>query len=185
MATGSLDANGIWIYGEDDSEATFSALLNKLADSTSDQIAPLQQAGRLVQVVTASDSTKRTTTSTSYISASLSASITPKKSGNLIIALWSFRANVSGNDADGFGFFRITQGGVGISGAQEGTIRVRRGAITPGELTSSLSLFGVFTAPSLSAITFTAEYRNGFSGVTTNIENELNTGRLFLLEVAS
>lgn len=35
MATGALDANGIWQYGEDDSEATFSALLNKLASSTS------------------------------------------------------------------------------------------------------------------------------------------------------
>jgi hypothetical protein len=38
MATGSLDANGIWIYGEDDSETTFSGLLNKLGDSTSDKV---------------------------------------------------------------------------------------------------------------------------------------------------
>lgn len=38
MATGALDANGIWQYGEDDSEATASALLNKLASSTSDTI---------------------------------------------------------------------------------------------------------------------------------------------------
>lgn len=37
MATGSLDANGIWIYGEDDSETTFSGLLNKLGDSVSDK----------------------------------------------------------------------------------------------------------------------------------------------------
>lgn len=35
MATGALDANGIWQYGEDDSEATFSALLNKLGSSVS------------------------------------------------------------------------------------------------------------------------------------------------------
>jgi hypothetical protein len=39
MATGSLDVNGVWIYGEDDSEATFSGLLNKLGDSVSDQFA--------------------------------------------------------------------------------------------------------------------------------------------------
>ena len=37
MATGSLDANGIWLYGEDDSEATASALLNKLGNSISDK----------------------------------------------------------------------------------------------------------------------------------------------------
>lgn len=37
MATGALDANGIWQYGEDDSEPTFSGLLNKLGDSVSDK----------------------------------------------------------------------------------------------------------------------------------------------------
>ena len=37
MATGSLDANGIWLYGEDDSEPTSSALLNKLGNSISDK----------------------------------------------------------------------------------------------------------------------------------------------------
>lgn len=37
MATGALDANGIWQYGEDDSETTFSGLLNKLGDSVSDK----------------------------------------------------------------------------------------------------------------------------------------------------
>ena len=42
MATGALDANGIWQYGEDDSEATFSGLLNKLASSTSDTVTRLE-----------------------------------------------------------------------------------------------------------------------------------------------
>lgn len=36
MAFGSLDARGIWKYGEDDTEATFSALLNKGMTSVSD-----------------------------------------------------------------------------------------------------------------------------------------------------
>ena len=42
MATGALDANGIWQYGEDDSEPTFSGLLNKLASSTSDTVTRLE-----------------------------------------------------------------------------------------------------------------------------------------------
>lgn len=42
MATGALDANGIWQYGEDDSETTFSGLLNKLASSTSDTVTRLE-----------------------------------------------------------------------------------------------------------------------------------------------
>ena len=39
MATGALDTNGVWQYGEDDVEPTFSDLLNLLASSTSDAIA--------------------------------------------------------------------------------------------------------------------------------------------------
>ena len=42
MATGALDANGIWQYGEDDSEPTFSGLLNKLGESTSDTVTRLE-----------------------------------------------------------------------------------------------------------------------------------------------
>lgn len=42
MATGALDANGIWQYGEDDSEPTFSGLLNKLAASTSTKVSSLK-----------------------------------------------------------------------------------------------------------------------------------------------
>lgn len=38
MATGAPGTNGVWQYGEDDSEATFSALLNKAASTTNTQI---------------------------------------------------------------------------------------------------------------------------------------------------
>lgn len=38
MATGAPGTNGVWQYGEDDSETTFSALLNKAASTTDTQI---------------------------------------------------------------------------------------------------------------------------------------------------
>jgi hypothetical protein len=38
MATGAPGTNGVWQYGEDDSEATFSALLNKAASTTDSAI---------------------------------------------------------------------------------------------------------------------------------------------------
>lgn len=49
MATGALDANGIWIYGEDDSEPTFSELLNKLGESTSDVVGSLDSEITVLQ----------------------------------------------------------------------------------------------------------------------------------------
>jgi hypothetical protein len=90
MATGSLDANGIWIYGEDDSEATFSALLNKLGDSTSDQIGPLKAAGRIVQVKQVFKADVFSSTSSSYVDITgLSVSITPTSSTNKILVFAS------------------------------------------------------------------------------------------------
>lgn len=52
MATGAYDSNKVWIYGEDDSETTFSALLNKSASSVSTQ---LTSAPRKVADATARD----------------------------------------------------------------------------------------------------------------------------------
>lgn len=38
MATGAPGTNGVWLFGEDDSEATFSALLNKAGSTTNTQL---------------------------------------------------------------------------------------------------------------------------------------------------
>ena len=38
MATGAPGTNGVWLYGEDDSEATFSALLNKAGTTVNTQL---------------------------------------------------------------------------------------------------------------------------------------------------
>jgi hypothetical protein len=66
MATGALDANGIWIYGEDDSEATFSALLNKLGDSTSDEVGTLKTSPTISGNVRLTNTTDASLTSTNH-----------------------------------------------------------------------------------------------------------------------
>jgi len=38
MATGAPGSNGVWLYGEDDNEATFSALLNKAGTTVNTQL---------------------------------------------------------------------------------------------------------------------------------------------------
>lgn len=44
MALGSYDSNGVWLHGEDDAYATFSARLNKGQQSNSDAITTLRNA---------------------------------------------------------------------------------------------------------------------------------------------
>lgn len=85
MATGALDANGIWQYGEDDSNTTFSALLNRLGASTSTQIGILKQPGRVVQVQKVSNTNSYSTTTSTPLSIGMSISFTPKYANSLII----------------------------------------------------------------------------------------------------
>jgi hypothetical protein len=108
MATGSLDANGIWIYGEDDSEATFSALLNKLGESTSDALTPLVASGRVVNTVSVTKLSPYSSTSTSFVDVTgLSASITPKSAANkVLVRITFFTGNNNSGQPNNFNIVR-------------------------------------------------------------------------------
>lgn len=97
MATGAPGTNGVWQYGEDDSEATFSALLNKAAGTTDTQIGldrarltALEAAGRIVQVKQVYKADVFSSTSASYVDITgLSVSITPTSASNKILVFAS------------------------------------------------------------------------------------------------
>ena len=113
MATGSPGTNGVWQYGEDDSEATFSALLNKAASTTDTQfgvdrgrltaleadVTALEAAGRIVQVITATKTDTASIASGTFTDISgLSVSITPKSATNKILVLTRLNFGVSGDE---------------------------------------------------------------------------------------
>lgn len=123
MATGAPGTNGVWQYGEDDSEATFSALLNKAASTTNTQIGldrarltTLETAGRIVNVI----STTKTSTFTASIAngsfsgnvTGLEATITPKSSANKILVIVD--TTLSRVDGRSIGGFRIVRNGTPI-----------------------------------------------------------------------
>lgn len=83
MATGALDSNGIWQYGEDDSETTFSALLNKLGASTSTQVGKR----KVLQVVHASYAVSTSNSTNTQVATGLTASITPSSTSSKILVL--------------------------------------------------------------------------------------------------
>ena len=95
---GGLDANGIWQYGEDDTEALASDLLNLGMGSVSTAIAG---AGRILQVV----STTKTDTYSESVSSGgfsstvtgLTATITPRSTSSKILVC----IDVTGHRADG------------------------------------------------------------------------------------
>jgi hypothetical protein len=116
MATGAPGTNGVWQYGEDDSEATFSALLNKAALTTDTAIGldrgrltALEAAGRIIKVVNTNKTDTFSTSSTSLTDVTgLSASITPAATANKVLVTVSIPWGVS-NTVE-LALFTITDG---------------------------------------------------------------------------
>lgn len=117
MATGAPGTNGVWQYGEDDSEATFSALLNKAASTTDTQLGAdrtrltaLELPGRVVNTESVAKTTVFSTTSTTYVDVTgMSATITPKASTNKILVTVTFlQSNSTTTAANRFRILRGT-----------------------------------------------------------------------------
>jgi len=84
---GGLDSNGIWQFGEDDSEALASDLLNLGMGSVSTALTNLEPAG-VLQVVSVAKTDTFTMSSSTYADVTgLSVSITPSSSSNKILVL--------------------------------------------------------------------------------------------------
>lgn len=97
MATGAPGSNGVWVYGEDDSEATFSDLLNKAASSTNTQLGldrarltTLELSGRVIQTAyNIQDTLVTTTAGYPGVNANLSTTITPRFNNSRMIVIVS------------------------------------------------------------------------------------------------
>lgn len=114
MATGAPGTNGVWQYGEDDSEATFSALLNKVA-STADssigtdrgRLTALEAAGRVKKVYsTAKKDAYFTTATTPTGITGLSVSITPSSASSKILIIAQVATSFDANES----FIRLSGG---------------------------------------------------------------------------
>lgn len=123
MATGALDANGIWQYGEDDSNTTFSALLNRLGSSTSTQIASAKPSGRVLQTVSVTKTNPFSAGQSVWTDITgLSATITPRYSTSKILVTYTI-GNI-GTTAAGTVVTRLMRGNtpIGVSTLGGGNI---------------------------------------------------------------
>lgn len=166
MATGSLDSNGIWIYGEDDSEATFSALLNKLGDSTSDVVGGLKTSGRVLRSFSVAKTSIYTMTSQTWTNIpGLSLTITPLSSTSKFlltsnVVLTSF---TGGRGAH----IKFAGGNAGNFIGDAASARVRSGASSAYVADKYTTSFGMtyLDSPATSgSITYTIQMRVGETG---------------------
>jgi hypothetical protein len=134
--------------------------------------------GKVLQVVRATDVTQRSTTSTSFVDASISVTITPQRDTSAIILIWSAKNSIqtSGNNL----LLQITDNSNNaLSGAESVVIG---GAKADHE--NITTLFGYSTPATLSATTYKGRFRSG-SGTTVFLTNNSNTGQLYAIEVSA
>lgn len=156
--------------------ATLSATeLGYIDGVTSALQTQLNNAGKILQVVRATDGTRRDTTSGSFTDASISVTITPTKSTSAVLLIWTgMFANLGASSS---GELQITDSSNnGIDGAQ----RCSQGYANEGDY----SLFGYSTPATTSAITYKGRFRTT-SADTFRLYNDIATGQLFAIEVAA
>jgi hypothetical protein len=135
--------------------------------------------GKILQIVRATDSTTRSTTSTTYVDASLSATITPQKSDSAVLLIATGYGSASGS-ANLVRLQITDSSNTAISGAQETTF----GQNTANTERFGYALFAYATPATTSAVTYKLRFRTN-TGCTAALNNADNTGQLFAIEVSA
>jgi hypothetical protein len=134
--------------------------------------------GKILQIVRATDSTNRSTTSTSFVDASISVTITPQNSDSAVLIVASFLAvgAAAGNRTD----YQVTDSSNNaISGAQE----TRFGATGVSDLIATQTLVAYATPATTSATTYKLRFK--VTGGTGQIFNATQTGQMYAIEVSA
>jgi len=134
--------------------------------------------GKILQVVRATDSTDRSTSSTSFVDASISVTITPQKSDSAIIVIAASVLEISGNF---IGFTRITDASDNpISGAEEAVIYFSNtGAVNH-------NVIGYATPATTNATTYKLRFRTNSGASVAKLNNAtFSTGQMYAIEVSA
>jgi hypothetical protein len=147
------------------------------------------QPGAVLQVVRATDTTNRTTTSTSFVDVTgMSVTITPTSTSSKIIVtaqvplttIWS-----TGND--GIGYLQITDSGnTALSGAQSAGFGVEDLSGTgTRDFLSHATVTGYVEPATTSPVTYKLRFRSVTSNVTTFLGmSTVATGQIYAMEIA-
>jgi hypothetical protein len=142
--------------------------------------------GKVLQVVRATDTTDRITTSTSFVDANISVTITPQftTSRILVIGIAAFDIKSSAGSAP-IGAVQITTAAnVVLSSAQALFLGIFTNA-TFGELYSSYNIIGYIEPGSIAALTLKTRFRSTNIAYTMALRNAGTTGQMYAIEVAA
>ena len=144
--------------------------------------------GKILQIVRATDSTNRSTTSTSYVDVTgMSVTITPQKSDSAIILIatgfvrvgWTTTGRQDGSIV-------ITDSSNNqISGTQQAQFGFDGAFTTASNFDSYLSLIGYATPATTSATTYKLRFLSRAAATTISLLNGNTTGQMYAIEVSA
>jgi len=138
-------------------------------------------AGQVIQVVTATDSTSRSTTSTSFVTASntLSVSITPSSASNKVFVIVSSTfCNTSG---DGFVYATIYRGATNLAAGNGMAIINSAPGITAIEAPLCMTILD--SPNTTSATTYQVYFRSNNGAYTANLNTDQAKGSITVMEI--
>jgi len=181
------DINGIPYVESTDLVSGYPSVSQSLAQEVSDQLASKLDlaGGKILQIVRATDSTARTTTSTSFTDVTgMSVTITPQKSDSALIIL-STCSHALTRGADG-----VTRGSLRLADSSDNALSGSENNLQGnGNATRSFqnytTLVGYVTPATTSAVTYKLQFRIQDTGVTHTIQNAATTGQIYAIEVSA
>jgi hypothetical protein len=145
--------------------------------------------GKILQVVRATDSTARTTTSTTFVDVTgMSVTITPQKNDSAILVVASVVGRVSNTTTSNFfGFFSLTDASDNALSGSGFSV------FGPDQFTSSgtpvfqttLTLIAYSTPATIDATTYKLRFRSSVSATTTEARNNQQAGQIYAIEVSA
>jgi len=168
--------------------------MNSLALSTNNLTSQLAAkldlaGGKILQIVRATDTTSRTTTSTSFTDVTgMSVTITPQKNTSSILVLSMFRVNVLDTASDlVLSNFQLTNSSnTALSGAEAMPVGTLRFTTTANpRLWMPICLVGYSSPATTSATTYKLRFNSQNASITTELENNDSTGQMYAIEVSA
>lgn len=136
----------------------------------------LQRAGNVLQVVNATNSTQITTTSSSYVTSNISASITPSSTSNKVLAIWNGNIRPTGSNNT---FITWYQNGVLVSGRG----LIQKGGTSGADMNQSMRYLD--SPSTTSSITYTVYFMTEGGSATSTINPDNTTSVITLMEIAA
>jgi len=181
--------SNIIIQAESEQTANLLELRNS-SGSVVSSIGPtgaLTGIGKILQIVRATDTTNRSTTSTGFVDVTgLSVSITPQKSNSKILIIASVRVFVIGvSNVQPDARITITDSSNNIiDGSTDGGAVFT--SIVNGSFVQMVTLFGLASPNTTSAVSYKVRFKSSNSANSTiNVENNFYNGQIYAIEVAA